>query len=148
MGRGAGRRSCLAPLHQLVLELAGGADQELEELGGEIGGQAGLGAAGEGARPHLGDPLRLHHRDSLRRLVAGVFAADLEALTEQAGDLLVERVEATAEALEATHASAPSSRPLAYAWLHSARLPSAQPASWIVQTGRPQSGEHMAELPS
>ena len=97
----ASRPRCLAPLHQLVLELAGGADQQLEELAGEVLGQADGGAAGEVARPHLGDPLGLHHRDPVLALVVGDFAADLEALAKQARDLLIDRVEPVAEPAEA-----------------------------------------------
>ena len=40
------------------------------------------------------DPVGLHHRDLVLALVDGDFAADLEALAEQAGDLVVDHVEA------------------------------------------------------
>ena len=63
-------------------------------------GQVDLGAAGEVAGADLGDPLGLHHRDPVLTLVLGDFAADLEALAEQARDLLVDRVEPLAKPAE------------------------------------------------
>ena len=60
-------------------------------------------------------------------LVLGDFAADLEALAEQARDLFVDRVQPIAKPLQpfVAHADAPSSKPLTKASLHSASESSA-----------------------
>jgi hypothetical protein len=115
------------PFHQLVLELAGRFDQQLEERLGELWWQACLGAASQVAVKDLRHPPGLHHRDAVLLLVLGDFAADLKALAKQAHDLLVDRVEPIAKALQPllAHAGTPSSRPLTKASLHSASESSA-----------------------
>jgi hypothetical protein len=85
------------PRDQLVLHATGGADQQLEQLGGEVGGQLHLGAASQVARAHLLDAAGLHHRDVVVALEQRDLPADAKPLAEQPRDLVVEHVEATAE---------------------------------------------------
>ena len=109
-GRGGGGSSG-GRTHQFVLHPAGGADQQLEEVGREVGGQLDLGAAGEVARPHRVDAVRLHHRDLVRALEERDLPADRKALAERPRDLVVELVEAAAEWVEAVHPDHPSEEP-------------------------------------
>src|SRR5277367_5405820 len=91
--------------HQVVLHLACGRYQHLEQLLGEIGREIDFAAPGQVARAHLGDTPGLHHRDPVCELEEGNLAAHLEALTKQMRDLIVQLVESPAEGIEAAHES-------------------------------------------
>jgi hypothetical protein len=97
---------------QLVLHLAGGADQQLEQRGGEIRRQLDLGAARQIAGAHLGDAIGLHHRNVVGALVVSDLPAHPEALAEQPSDLFVQPIQPPAEGVEAAHLSEPSRREL------------------------------------
>ena len=90
-------------------------------------GQIDLGGASEVTGAHLGDAVRLHHRDLVRALVLRDLPADLKALAEQPRDLASSSaIQATAEGVEVAHARASiEAVRSAKAWLHAASVSSA-----------------------